>query len=299
MHKLNEIKYSQIVRYKKINGNFMNILIGLQINPGYYYPFISYNNFSSKEVRIPKGYRKYHLDIKSIKKYYFDNNKKLLTKNNEMYKKIKSQYKGYKKYLTHDNGGRSFLVYVNNTIKKVHIFKFPEDKYYLGENIFKFPEDKYYLGENKFYAIYSFIKKIAEYKVIDIFIGKSPLNPMTEFSGGHGKAFDGNSILLKINKDKYVYIGESIYEFKTNDNIIKYYSPVGNNDVPYPFAIGEKYVYFMLDQVYLPKNIYDECVPKNCTDAYTYFYSHKENCNMQNYQKKMSNLKIIHKRIEW
>lgn len=283
MHQLDEIKYSQIVKYEKKKGNAINILYGLQINPGFYYPFTSYNIFSSKEVKIPKGYTKKHLNIKFIKAYYFDKDKKLLTKNNDMYKKIKNQCKGYKKYLTHDNGGRPFLVYVNNTIKKVYVYKFPQDKYYLGEN--------------KLNPIYSFIKKIAEYNVFDIFIGKSPFNPMTEFSGGHGKVFDGNSILLRINKDKYVYIGERIYEFKTNDNIIKYYSPVGNNDVPYPFAIGEKYAYFMLDQVYVPKNIYDKCVPKNSTDAYSYYYDFEDKCNMKYYQKKMSNLKIIHKRL--
>ena len=45
---------------------------------------------------------------------------------------------------------------------------------------------------------------------------------MTKFSGGHGKEFDGNSILLKIKKDRYVFIGNTIYEFSIkNDKILK------------------------------------------------------------------------------
>ncbi len=72
------------------------------------------------------------------------------------------------------------------------------------------------------------------------------------------KSFRGNSVLLQV-IDKYVYIGmtytgSEIYEFKPSDEdeIIEYYSLVGNNDVPYPVAIGKKNVYFMLEQRYTP-----------------------------------------------
>ena len=41
----------------------------------------------------------------------------------------------------------------------------------------------------------------------EVFIGKSPVNAMTTFSGGHGPRFDGNSILLKREKD-YVFVGD-------------------------------------------------------------------------------------------
>ena len=61
----------------------------------------------------------------------------------------------------------------------------------------------------------------------------------------------GNSILLQTGKNKYVYIGDGIRSFttKNGDVIKKYYSPVGNNEVPYPYAIGDKYVYIMLHNV--------------------------------------------------
>jgi hypothetical protein len=85
-------------------------------------------------------------------------------------------------------------------------------------------------------------------KFVKIFIGKSPKIPMTEFSGGYGSAFDGNTILIQLTIYKYIYIGNpEIYTFTTpNKDIIKTYkSPVGNNGVSYPFAFGEKYLYYM------------------------------------------------------
>ena len=59
-----------------------------------------------------------------------------------------------------------------------------------------------------------------------------------------------------VNFSKY-NIGHIIYEFETSDQIQKYYSNLGNNDVPYPVAVGEKNAYFMLDRKYVAKeNIY-------------------------------------------
>ena len=69
---------------------------------------------------------------------------------------------------------------------------------------------------------------------------------MTKFSGGYGKFFDGNSILLKLSKNKYVYIGSVIYSFTSYNEITTFISPVGNSDVPYPYAIDEKNNYYLL-----------------------------------------------------
>ena len=68
------------------------------------------------------------------------------------------------------------------------------------------------------------------YKVhpVEIFIGKSQLCDMTEFSGAKDKeVFDGNTISLKIgeenNKHRYVYIGgDRVCSFLTIDKIYKY-----------------------------------------------------------------------------
>lgn len=151
------------------------------------------------------------------------------------YDEMKQNLKGYRTYFIHFNGGRPLLVYIKEN--DVKIFK---------------PDPSI---SNKDYSMFEFKNKwiyiilYASYKATKIFIGKSPKIKMTEFSGDYGKYFNGNTILLKIKNDKYVLIGyaENIKEFTIkNDEIKKYYSPVGNNDVPYPLAIGEKNIYFFL-----------------------------------------------------
>jgi hypothetical protein len=59
----------------------------------------------------------------------------------------------------------------------------------------------------------------------------------------------GNTILLRTGTDKYILIADGIREFtlKNGDIIKEYHSPIGNNDIPYQFAVGDKYVYFLLE----------------------------------------------------
>ena len=130
--------------------------------------------------------------------------------------------KDCKYYLTHDNHSRPFCVYIDNN--DVHVFKL---------------DDSDLESENYTTFVSSFTAK-------EVFIGKSPLNAMTEFSHGYGPAFDGNSILLKMDAHDYVFIGDMIFSFKTNHEIITFVSPVGNNDVPYPYAIDTENNYYFL-----------------------------------------------------
>jgi hypothetical protein len=42
---------------------------------------------------------------------------------------------------------------------------------------------------------------------------------MTEFSGGHGPQFDGNSMLFELGPGRYVFVGECIRSFGTKSPI--------------------------------------------------------------------------------
>lgn len=67
--------------------------------------------------------------------------------------------------------------------------------------------------------------------------------------------FGGNSVLLQTGAQKYVYIGERMFEFSTpRDNIVRYVSDMGNSAVPYPYAVGKSRVYFMIEPVSAPLN---------------------------------------------
>jgi hypothetical protein len=157
-----------------------------------------------------------------------------------------------KHYFTHDNYNRPFCVYIDEPNNKVFVYK------RIDTSSFKLKK---------------YNNLIETFNPDKIFIGKSPLSPMTEFSGGHGPEFDGNSILLKINENEYVFIGDQIYSFKTNHQIVSFVSPVGNNDVPYPYAIDDKdNYYFLLHPDTGILTINDDTKPH---DPYEYFYSIK------------------------
>ena len=111
-------------------------------------------------------------------------------------------------------------------------------------------------------------KKVLDQKYQNIFIGDNDLKDNAYAAKGKYK---GNSILLFIRPGHYLYIGNEIYSFETKDNemISSYFSPVGNSEVAYPYAVGEHHTYFMLDMEMVPNNHLDYK-----KDGYAQFYGY-------------------------
>lgn len=87
----------------------------------------------------------------------------------------------------------------------------------------------------------------AEYTCDRVFEGISPDCPTTRFSGGHG--CNGYSVLIH-EKDAepldYLFIHTSVNLFKAEAPITEFFSVVGNNDVPYIYAVdtsGKHYLF--------------------------------------------------------
>ena len=159
----------------------------------------------------------------------------------ELYKIIKKKYIGYKTYFTHYNGGRPYLVYIKKNDVNIYSSLDNIDASLCSNND----------NENKWVYV-NFVQHFTAKKV---FIGESPLIRMTNYSGGHGKQYDGNTILIYMGSNNYIRISNIIEKIYINDEIEKYYSFIGNSDVPYPMAIGKKNIYFFLfPEGYLPKN---------------------------------------------
>jgi hypothetical protein len=186
-----------------------------------------------------------------------------------------------KGWFTHDNGGRPFLVIpVSNSI--VDIYKAKSDEEFDS-------------------SIYT--KLVKRYDNVEkLFVGKSLKNPTTVYSGGYGKWADGNSILLRLPKNRHVFIGDHVYEFTPPEPIEKYYSSVGNSDVPYPVALSKTFAYFMLaaprrynskDKSFKLHYIKRMEFPKGIdwSDAYRYYYDTTFD------SLKILKPKIIHSRI--
>ena len=242
-----------------------------------------YNEFEKELTKVPKGYRKEkskHLTKEDIqfRNYQLYCGKTIqLTKKNA--KKI--THKHYRKYFIHDNGTRPFLVYVKGT--QIYIYKIREDVY--------LDEEKFMKHKDRSWA---YTKLVKHYNAKKVWIGKSPENPMTRYSGAFGPKFDGNSILLQISKNKYVWIGRTIHQFTMNDEVEIFYSPLGNSNVHYPVIIGTKNIYFIdiffyVDRKHLPDNLTDE----QWTDLYTIYYD-----QLESHSKAIKSVKIIHNSIE-
>ena len=225
-------------KVKKLFGGYIERLkvIGLKGPNNTIYKFISYNKFEDKPTKIPNGYKK--IRVSSKEKKIYCGTKKLLGKDNELFKKIK--HTGYKRYFTHFNFSRPYLVYLGK--KDAYIYEEPDDKEIDLSAYSKKSDD-----DNK----WMYVKLVKHIKFIKSFVGKD--------TDGYDKKFDGNTILLQKDRNTYVFIYASIEDFKVfNDKIIKYVSPVGNNDVPYPYAIGKKNIYSFGEpsEGYLPKKYF-------------------------------------------
>jgi hypothetical protein len=141
-----------------------------------------------------------------------------------------------------DNGLEPFKVDI--TGKDVKIYKL---------NMYKFRKDIYDEYNKTSLLTYKNVKKI--------FIGKHNLNTSVSY-----KKFDGNSILLHLKEDEYIFIGWIIYRFKSFLKITKYISDVGNSCVTYPYAVDTNNNYYLMRENVILQNM------KTMKDPYDYYY---------------------------
>jgi len=131
-------------------------------------------------------------------------------------------------YEIHDNGGRPFIVHVYPDHVEVYKQKYVNSY-----------ELQYYVPD----------KKVLDTTYQRIWIGDN----VKEFPRYPAKGIHpGNSILLQVTNHKYIFIGWSVYSFEIEDEIHTYSSYIGNSDVPYPYAVGIKKTYFLLDRESVP-----------------------------------------------
>ena len=129
-----------------------------------------------------------------------------------------------------------------------------------------------------------------------IFVRKSKVCEMTQFSGANDSSdFDGNTLLIQVEDNEFIYIsGLEIFKFKTDDKFIEYISLMGNNMVPYPIMVGERYTYFLYHHYKFIENDKIEegtllNVTNNSLDPYGY---HLEKCGIDSFKK--LELSLIH-----
>jgi len=140
-----------------------------------------------------------------------------------------------KHYDIHDNGSRPFRVFVDGSTVSIYRGTLKEDD------------------------TYDYDKLIRSIKVKKVYLGGK-------------KSGLGNSILLHLSGNKYMYIGSEIYEFEMLDSIDSYFSMIGNSDVPYPVLLGKEYAYFMLDHCYVSRTQFSPSMTKHDWEESYYRY---------------------------
>tara|TARA_R110002073_G_scaffold64380_1_gene161289 strand:- start:874 stop:1842 length:969 start_codon:yes stop_codon:yes gene_type:complete len=237
---------------KKMRGNDGNIWIIIKASNGVQ-RWKLHNNSDTKKTqrvrrsRMQRGTRRRRMRSRS--RYQEPNSENDVSEKTEKRAPIKG-----KKYFTHNNGGRPFMVVFNGN--NVDIYTYSSNFNHERDLV---PKD-YYVHIKSYKNIH---KK---------FIGtRIKGDDATKLSPSFAL---GNSILLKITNKRYVFIGSFIYEFEPEDEIKEYYSMIGNSDVPYPVAIGEKNVYFLIERCYLSKEHFKDFPSKYSwgLDAYSKLY---------------------------
>jgi hypothetical protein len=57
----------------------------------------------------------------------------------------------------------------------------------------------------------------------------------------------GNSVLIQVRGATCVFVGHFVFRFSLVDEFVKFVSPLGNSDVPYPWLVGSRFVYLLLE----------------------------------------------------
>jgi len=153
-------------------------------------------------------------------------------------------------FLIHDNGGRPWKVVVSKDLVEVYTYTDKAANNY----------DKLVWKCNN---------------PLKVWIGVDESEPK----------FLGNSIVVQLTKTKLVSIGSNIYQFDLidkNEIITEYSSRVGNSDVPYPFLVTNKYVYFTIENKYADREKFGNFFE----DPYEILYDKSSKVNAKSYKTK-------------
>ncbi len=167
-----------------------------------------------------------------------------------------------KRYYIHSNGATPYRLDVNLVDNFNQV-----DVYVNTYNTQKPPEDAI---ESDYFVLK---KTIMANKV---FAGVEPLE-----NGGYNKKTIGNTVIVQhtdngVQKMLYFsHLGRCLEFVMPEDDVIaKYYSIIGENDTPYPIAVGKKFVYFMAENLYYPINIFVCKTPYEWGNLATTLYGH-------------------------
>ena len=120
-----------------------------------------------------------------------------------------------------------------------------------------------HLNKAQIYKIPSRISPHREREIVMSFDYLNVFRPNEHTEDYHIRKPNSARFLFKIEDKNFIHVGEKLFSFETDNEIIKYSSEHGFNDVKFPFAHGEENIYFMLHQKYIPLQEYENSTMKN------------------------------------
>jgi hypothetical protein len=263
----NVVRYEKTEKRKGESFSRKHSLIGIPAEKGSVYEFAEYNLRSKSATKIPQGFKKVKPPSARWLRDSKCGSKKVLLPTNDAPRV--PTHSGAQMYRTHDNGGRPFLVYVQKA--SVFVYAIPHDEYYIPDAMYDQPDHSEDEASEAKRLAWLYSKLVYNARCNEVWVGKSEENAVTSFSGGYGKQFDGNTILVREEEGAYVWIGnDGIRRFRTSSPVATFVSDVGNSDVPYPYAMDEEgAVYLLGEGVKLTKPL----APAYKTDPYEFYYS--------------------------
>ena len=147
-------------------------------------------------------------------------------------------------YVSTDNRFNSYMVFISTDLKKAQIYKIPY--------------------------------RNSPHQEIEIFMSFHHLHlfrPNEHCEDYHIRKPNDENFLFKNEDKKYIHMGEKLFSFEKSEEIEKYSSEHGFNDVKFSFAHGKENIYFMLHQKCIPLQDYENSTLKN---EYQYLYKKDE-----------------------
>lgn len=140
-----------------------------------------------------------------------------------------------RRFRTHNNGGRPFEVVIDTN--ETH-----PARHTIETIVTVYAQRPYEDIEHITRPFYTYDRNtpIFRGKVAQVFVGRSPYTSWSATTGRHGPAYDGNTLLFRIdgNALRYMFVGSTVFTFEARHPITRFVSRLGNSDVPYPLCGG-------------------------------------------------------------
>ena len=95
------------------------------------------------------------------------------------------------------------------------------------------------------------------------------IKPIEHMKDYHIREPNDENFLFEIDDKNYIYVGDKVVSFETNDKLKICSSKLDSNDVKYPNAYGGEKIYFMLHRKYI---LIQEFESATENDEYQYIY---------------------------